>query len=111
MNRIIFTLLLSFLFISSIAQTFQGTIKPGSTSTSVICAIKPSADYSDKPSNLQLTLAIPQTVGARPTMSIMTNNYSTFFNTTALFQTATFGTDYIYLINMSVPTLTTTKDY
>lgn len=111
MNRIIFTLLFSFLFLSSIAQTFQGTIKPGSTSASVICAIKPSANYSDKPSNLQLTIAIPQAVGARPAMTVTTNNYSIFFSTVALFQTATFGTDYIYLINMTVPTLTTVKNY
>lgn len=111
MNRIIFTLLCFFVLASAIGQTFQGTIKPGSTSTSVICAIKPSANYSDKLSNIQLTIAIPQTVGARPTMSITTNNYSTFFNTVATFQTATFGTDYIYLVNMAVPTLTTVKDY
>ena len=111
MNKI-FTLLCFFvLTITTQAQTFQGTLRPGSTATSVIVAIKPSANYSDKPSNIQFTLAIPQVVGARPTMSIMTNNYSTLFTTVALFQTATFGTDYIYLINMITPTLTTTKNY
>ncbi|MCY7421462.1 MAG: T9SS type A sorting domain-containing protein [Chitinophagaceae bacterium] len=111
MYKIFFTLLCFFvLSITTQAQTFQGTIKPGSTATSVIVAIKPSADYSDKPSNVQFTLAIPQVVGARPAMSIMTNNYSALFTTVALFQNATFGTDYIYLINMITPTLTTTKN-
>ena len=112
MNKIFFTLLCFFvLSITTQAQTFQGTIRPGSTATSVIVAIKPSANYSDKPSNVQFTLAIPQAVGARPAMSIMTNNYSALFTTVALFQNATFGTDYIYLVNMITPTLTTTKNY
>lgn len=111
MNRILLTLIGFFLLVDANAQIFQGTIKPGSTSTSVVCAIKPSTNYSDKVANIQFTIAVPQSVGTRPTMSIMTNNYSAFFNTIALFQTALYGTDYIYLINMSVPTLTTTKNY
>ena len=111
MNKI-FTLLCFFVLATTTqAQTFQGTIRPGSTATSVIVAIKPSANFSDKPINVQFTVAIPQAVGTRPVMSIMTNNYSALFTTVALFQTATFGTDYIYLVNMLTPTLTTTKNY
>ncbi len=93
------------------SQTFQGTIKPGTTASSVIFAIKPSGSYSDKPSNIQFTLAIPQSVGARPAMSLLSNNYSALFTTVALFQNATYGTDYIYMVNMITPTLTTTKSY
>jgi hypothetical protein len=112
MKKIIFTLLtIIVLSISTQAQTFQGTIKQGSTSNSVLVAIKPSANYSDKLSNVQFALAIPQSVGARPVMSIFTNNYNTFFTTVSLFQNAAYGTDYIYMVNMITPTLTTTKNY
>jgi hypothetical protein len=111
MNRIIFTVFCSVACFIATGQTFQGTLRPGSTATSVIAAIKPSANYSDKPSNILLTLAIPQSVGARPTMSVLTNSYTSLFTTVALIQTATYATDYIYLINMYTPTLTTTKNY
>lgn len=111
MKRIFFTILGTWLLTNAMAQTFQGTIKPGSTANSVIVAIKPSGNYSDKPSNIQLSVAIPQTVGTRPLMNLMTNYYSSFFSTADRFGNATFGTDYIYLVNMAVPTLTTVKNY
>jgi len=111
MYKIKLSLLILIAHVTVSAQSFQGTIKPGTTSTSVICAIKPSGNFTDRVTNLQFTLAVPQTVGARPVLSITSNAYATYFTTIAVFQAATYLTDYIYFINMSVPTLTATRDF
>jgi hypothetical protein len=105
MNKITFTLF-SFILLSAATygQTFQGTIKPGTQAQSFFIVLKPSANLTDKPGNFQLTLAVPTTVGARPTLSIIANRYSTYFNTADVIQTATYLTDYIFLVNLTAST-------
>lgn len=59
-------------FVTS-AQSFTGTIKPGTTATSVMVAIKASASVSNPISNVQFTVQIPNTVGTQPTVTILNN--------------------------------------
>ncbi len=58
------------------AQSFTGTIKAGSTSTSVMVAIKASSNVSNPISNVQFTVQIPNTVSPQPTVSILNNPLS-----------------------------------
>lgn len=105
MNKIIFTLILLIaLSAAAVAQTFQGTIKPGSQAQSFYLVLKPSANLTDRPSNFQFTLAVPTTVGARPTISLLNNRYSSYFSSVPITQTATYLTDYVYFINFSLTT-------
>jgi|GEM_PF-2539046 len=107
MRKFIPIVALLVLSIPVLAQTFQGTIKPGNQINSFICAIKPSANYTAKPTNIQFTLAVPTSVGTRPTMSIVNNFYNNFFAAAGvtIIQTATYSGNYIYLINFSLSTL------
>lgn len=71
----IYLLVLS-LIVSTVffGQTIQGTLKYGSQVNSAIVAIKPSADLvGAKISSFYFSIAIPTSVGAAPTVAILTN--------------------------------------
>lgn len=106
------SLLLVTLAVSGQTPRFQGTIKPGSQPNNAIVALRPNVNYSGQPQNFSIVIAVPQTVGTRPVMSIVTNNYTSFFTPTGIniFQTATYLTDYIYWINFA-PSALQTKSY
>lgn len=72
------------LFFASVAtaQSFQGTLKPGSQANSVIIAIKSDSTFSGIPEILQLTVTVPKSAGERPIMSVLNNFYSSYYDTT-----------------------------
>ncbi len=83
--KLIFTTLV-FLLVASIcnSQTFQATVKSGSTPNSVIVAIKPSADFTNaKITTLYFSIAVPASVSPRPSLSILTNFVPTLSYTTS----------------------------
>lgn len=102
MKSIFTTILMAIVGLAQ-AQSFQGTLRPGSQANSAICAIRSSANFSGNPTNIQFSLAVPISVGVRPTLVMLNNFYSANFASSgvSIIQTASTATDYIYLINFS----------
>lgn len=102
--RLIFTILLSGILFAGTSQTFQGSLRPGTQANSAFCALRSSANFTGNPTNIQFTLAVPRSVGTRPTLTILNNLYSAQFaaNGVTIIQTASTANDYIYLINFSI---------
>lgn len=100
--KLLLSIFLSALSFSGFAQLFQGTLKLGTADNKAVIVIKPNQNLQSRPTNFQFTLAVPVSVGTRPVLSIESNDYAANFGQVDIIQTATFGTDYIYLINMAI---------
>jgi Secretion system C-terminal sorting domain len=70
MKHIITIGLLMFMSIVSTAQTLAGSIQQNGTSSGVTILLTPSSNFSGKVSGVSLTLALPTSIGARPTVTV-----------------------------------------
>ncbi len=64
-----------------LGELFTGTIKPGSSTTSAMIAIKSSATFNGQITNLQFTIQVPNTISPQPTVTIKSNPLNTYVPT------------------------------